>query len=555
MNTDDFNSGSQVPGSESGRKSNIKKIVAVILVIAIIVVSMSLWYFLTRPVTLMEVANREFNPGDTIDVAGTITNIEKYNTTYGPLTLLTLDDYENVSEIYKLVADSEKDYGIGDYYQTTLHFEEYEYNGDRIVTAKELYYTYLMPVAIAIMLEQVSFASGFQLVQVSTDGNGMAEYEVFTRNGDKFPLDMFNVSMEKWVGSLKMTYTHKTSLNLFANEYFFLSGGCRGCEKVDSMESLEDYTSENESIEYVDVNHNNLLDDNDVFRVNIPPTLDEYTINSYYLTVGGDWEEPNIAAGVKYLINWHKGFYEWYEIDNIGLSYVSEEKNGTLVDTTLEVSKIEREISLPFDQYNFSLHYDYTGDLPHYEPSKEVVEGIITINESISVEYDDANKNAKLDVEDRFIIRGLKNQTTALLILLDPTSSRVAEIEWIAGYGHIIGRLPEIDFDEGVLISGNPNQYRINATVPYWHPQLLANSTMKLLVSTSSSDIEPADVLVEDGVKKNYGGINVTFFDADKDTYLSTNDYFKIECDPGTTYHFRLFLFQKQVGHTVFDVE
>jgi hypothetical protein len=522
-----------------------KKIALVIIIGIILILSFTTWFFVFRTVRLEQLAIQYYSPGDEVKVGGIITDIEKHNTSYGPLTLLTLDE-SFVSEMYKIVVDNDIEYKIGDWFQTTFHFEEYDFNGNKIITAKELYLSYMLPISIGVVMDAVSFLGGFRLIPLSNDSTGATYYEVFMRNGDEYPLDRFNVSIKKGQSFTNGSADHRTFPALFAYEYLSLSGDYRDSETLDFMDSLEDSVSQNGTMEFIDVNSNGLLDDHDKLKLNLPPTKDEFSIETYCISIGGaSHEDRGFAWGREYLINWHNGPYEWFEINNIGLKHVSSEVNGTQANETLIISNMLDYGIIPVSDHDYLIRFKNPKSTSLGSYRVNVSKGIVHIVDNVYIEYNDTNDNSALDVNDVFIISGLDNQTAIEFnIFRAKDADTVGLISLVAGYGHIIGLLPDIELENAGLVQGTTNLYRVNVTTSYWHPQLMVNSTLRLLITNNSSEFEPFDIPLQIGVTQSFNGTNVTFFDADGDTYLSTGDYFEIECRSDDRYHFKLFMFK-----------
>jgi hypothetical protein len=547
MNKNDINGEKQKRRS----KRNKKKIAIVILIIIVILIPLiSYWYFFMRPITVEELYNREFKPGDSVEIIGEITDIEKHGTSYGELTLITLDDHEEASFVCQVMVDNEKTYKKGDEFTTTLHFDEYEFNGNKIVTAKKLFNTYLMPVYMTTVIDGVSFVGGILLELTSIDDKGTSTYEVLISDIEGLPIDIFNISLRKGTSTQNVEYTHKTSFDLFGSEWEKLSGEYQESEDIDFMKSLKDLVSENNMIEFEDVNSNGLLDDGDTFKVHIPPTADKRTIETYLLSIGG---KPGsiIIYGRKYIINWYKGVYEWnperFDKVNLILSYVSSEKNGTLSDTNLKIFKLLRGSAQHFQNYKFELFdHSYVSVLSGSIEPGVVIEG--GVDDRISVEYIDNNKNSMLDVDDLFIIRGLENQTIYYFVIEDQKNEFLNMFEWIVGYGKIIGRLPPVELENKGLLPDSTNQLKVEADVSYWHPQLLLNSTLFLELRTNDINNESVRLLIVDGVVGVHNGVNITFSDADKDSLLSTGDFFVIETEPNNSYFVEILFFKYKPG-------
>ena len=109
-------------------------------------------------------------------------DVEKHNTSYGEITLITLDDYQegekDYSFRYQIIADNNETYKKGDEFQTTLDFVEYDFNGAKITTADKLLNTYMMTIYMARVIDGVSYMAGIFLKLASIDGNGTSEYEI-----------------------------------------------------------------------------------------------------------------------------------------------------------------------------------------------------------------------------------------------------------------------------------------------------------------------------------------------------------------------------------------
>ncbi len=530
-----------------------------VLIIFLVVLSIFSWFFFIRPITTYELANRHFESGDSVELTGTITGIEKINTSYGPMTLLKLDKpipyrWGIPSDDYflcYLIGNNSKEYEIDDQIHVTLHFEEYQFNGNKIVTAKELYSPLFLPTSIATALDAFSFFAGFELIFHSVDENGNVMYEIFTPNGDQYFLDIFNVSLLKGEEySDDAVYDHVTEKNFFQKEYVSVTSCYQDNERIDFMDSLENGVSQNALIRYTDLNSNGLLDDHDLFTVNITPTADEYKIDSYLLLIGTeDLSLENIASGVKYIFNWYKGAFEQLEpryifseeyTKSVALTYVSHDENGNFVDTTVKISRVRLDGGHPYTQYYFLLTVNdtiyYHNQYNHYQLS----EGSISIDENISVEYIDADNNTLLDVDDLFIIRGLKNQSYVKLILFDDETygDMIAKLNWIVGHGYIKGNVPTIYFKKEKLIPGSENIYQLNVSVAYQHPILALNSTLRVSLYQDSVLILD-NVIVKAGVVGSYNGNRLSFVDADNDSYLSTDDYFTVECESNVIYEIK----------------
>jgi len=528
-------------------KKQKRMAVASFIIAILIIFSFFNWFFYTGPLDIYELANRHFEPGNTVDVEGTISSVETIDTNYGNFTVVKLDQYSDFglshdtypghSEAFKIRVDSDEEYNVGDKIQKTLHFEDHKFNDNCFLSAKEFILWQDMPTAIANAIDATSYIAGFILIHKTLETN-YSLYEVFTLNEDSYPLSILNVTLLKGKkvmdvdNSGVLSETVKNTIEMFANEYVYVSGGGYDeTQTIDFMQSLEDGVSQEGLIEFIDNNSNNLLDDHDIFKINIPATDDETVFESYLLTVGtkGLGGLDNIAAGVKYIINWHKGPFE-HEVSTelLSLSYLSEEENGSLIDTTFEVSRVNPVMELNYSNYQVNLDGSYIS-------GTHLSEGNKSIKDNISVEFIDSNKNELLDVGDILKIKGLENKSYVTLNIYGEQTNIVVRYPWIVGYGHIIGNIPEIELEDKGLISGDSGQYKIEVSPSFWHPELAISLTSKISLY-KDDELILDNVSINDGVIGSYNGKNVSFIDFDNNSYISSNDYFIIENEPSSTY-------------------
>lgn len=533
------------------KRSKNRKIVTVIAIIVLLLLSSVYNIFVKSDKKYVKDFDEiEFQPGDTYNLEGTITNVEKINTSYGQVTLLTLDKFLEMDEKYgwnfPSIVDDSKEYKIGDQFSKTLLFEEYRFNDNKIVTAKELWGSLLsIPTSIGIVTDAISFSNGFRLILKSTDASGTTEYEVFTPNGDSYPLKLLNASLR--IGNknqIDKICSQITSYVFFMGEYFFASEDLKDNEEVDFLESLDNYNSSKGMIQFIDKNSNCQLDDYDIFKVNILPTDDERILETYILSIGfGTGPFSHITGGSKHIINWYKGPYERQYNKRLALSYVQSIENE-IQNTTIRVSRIEMDECLSYNQYDFFVQ-DYHGQT--IGNCYGTIEYGSVVKDGITVEYIDTNKNKLLDVNDLFLIKGLENQTEYRFVLKDKKfNDRIGSINWIVGYGQVVGRIPDIELTNNGEISGSENEYKIDVSVPYWHSEFALNKTLRLSL-TKDSELILDNVSIHDGDVGLYNGKNISFFDANNDSYLSANDYFVLEGEDNLTYEIELFM--------LFDIE
>lgn len=132
--------------------------------------------------------------GTTVDVEGVVTGVDRWNTTYGPVVMLSLDGAQGCWMVF---GNPAMEYVAGERFRTTLHFQEYRINGERAVMAPELVcplptmYISLAVLSEASMLQSRGVGLAFSLYEP----DGWATYEVITRNRDAYPLDIFPLAL------------------------------------------------------------------------------------------------------------------------------------------------------------------------------------------------------------------------------------------------------------------------------------------------------------------------------------------------------------------------
>src|SRR2546427_532732 len=178
-----------------------RRVILVIAVSAIVVAAGFLvWEVFVRPRSLAEVYGFDhWSPGSTVTVVGTITSIERQNTSYGPAVYLGLDGGPGCAGVPSVASDPTAKYAIGARFQTTLHFQRYTINGDPAVSAPELQCPFPSGLrAIGTVLDAGSLYAGrLFLVYNGTESNGTVHYEIVTANGAAYPPDTLPATLRK----------------------------------------------------------------------------------------------------------------------------------------------------------------------------------------------------------------------------------------------------------------------------------------------------------------------------------------------------------------------
>lgn len=300
------------------------------------------------PISVSQLAKCDFYDGDVVELNGKIASVDSFFTNYGNYSLITLKDdiYDgHDNPLFYILANKSMNYTVGEEFKKTLHLKEIQINGNIIFSAEEFGIHLISLSSIRVAIDATSNVSGIELILKSSE-DGITQYEVFTKEDNGYPIDSINATLKKGIKSDgNFLYVNKSmiygesplgsmsvggseTLNNIENyefseqftgailfcalEYLSVSGGYADSNTIDSMKSLNDSTSDNGFIEFVDVNSNSLIDDHDIFIINITPTTNPETFETYFLLIGTDnlGENFEVAAGFKYILNWYDGAFE-----------------------------------------------------------------------------------------------------------------------------------------------------------------------------------------------------------------------------------------------------
>ncbi len=385
-----------------------------IMLAAIILSSVFLAYYVYDkvygPISVDELASREFKPGDVVVLEGTVSSSRTLNTTYGEINLVKLEGMDLPEDAYEIIADRE--YKAGEHFSKTLHFKEFRFNGVRLVTAPELFSTYLvLPSAIQVVTSSTSFLDGFALIPESCD-SPTNTYRVFTNSGDEYPITEFNMTLLRIRLNTDRSFDQRTFPALFVDEYLLL--GSIGPEDtrvenstlVDHSDSL-DTVSDNGTVSFTDTNSDGLLNNGDEFVVNIPPTYDEGEIDSYILFVSANNGSEEGYGGIAYMLNWYSGQYSLFDDHAfVSLKYEGDDRSGEQPEYRVSIYDSSMPVRVPLEDCRIVLDVEQDGE--------DVYDGYFELSSrewsleryNITVEYLDRNGDGSLDVGDEIIVSG-----------------------------------------------------------------------------------------------------------------------------------------------------
>ncbi len=543
---------------EPVRKPSPRRRVVLVIIVAAVVVTAGfvVWWEFIRPRTIAEVyAFDHFQPGTSVTVQGTITRIDRENTSYGPKVTLQLDGYTGCNTTLtpglgtgQVFGDPNATYTIGQTFQTTLHFQSYTINGDAAVSAPEL--ACPLPglfAAIGNVFDTISRIRGILLVYNASEPGGWQDYRIFTRNGEAYNLSVLPVSLAKSVPyqGNNPTLPAGSSVDsmarwglLLALQYIGATGGAANSEFpiVDRMSSLRDGTSVNGSLRFIDANGDGKLDDGDRLDVRLPPT----TANAWdtYLLQVGDLGGLNAtyAATEHFVLQGPEGPLD--PLLSSQRAMVDLAYNGTQpgppLQSTVRVASVPIGPARPLSAIRYSLVLNRPTSFSNLSGTLASLPA--TTATGVTFSFSDTNADNLLDAGDRFTVTGAANQTGLLLFLFDPDGG-IGELNWIVGYGAPVYGLPYT-----TLTVRGSGPWTIGADVASWSPDTALNGTLRATLLENGNAVLTNASLVN-GTVGTFANGSLSFTDADGDGYLSTGDYFTLSGNPADRYELDLTAF------------
>jgi len=482
-----------------------------------------------------------------------ITGVIYFNTTYGREVYLQLEGQTalmcNKSGFVR--GDIEKHYVVGERYKTTLHFESYDFNNLHGVWAEEL----VCPVPVVfesmgVVLDAISYVMGFYFLPVERNDSGWTSYEVITRDGGGYPLDLVNASLIKGVfgmsDGMQVIDTAASWITAATAWYVAISGGYRGMPVIDEIQSLENGTSRNGTMRFADVNGNGVLDDGDRFNLLMGDRGDP-GYQTYFLSIGGGMWPYGYVRGVKIILNGAHGPYQFLITHDEGgedthLRLV-EEQIGPKVISIIEVAQNKNATPMQLSQVDFKLKIS---GQPGEEIKGSLADLPVTTPDDVTIGYSDFDGNG-LDAGDRFTIGGIANRTGLTLEIWGKKGSTISGLSWIAGYGRVIGNIPQVELST----QDTHSPFTINVSVPWLHQEL--NLSRHLTVSLwENSTMMLDNITLANGSMNPFPGGSLTFIDGDADGFLSSRDYFVLHGNPQSDYKIEIYVLW---GYATFSKE
>lgn len=537
-------------------KRSRRKLLAILAAAAAVLGGFGIWQ-VVRPRTIAEVyAIDPMRAGDPIAVQGTITGIERENTSYGPRVYLRLDHNTLCSGprpwTANLLADPNASYRIGDSFQTTLHPEHFFIDGNPAVWSSALACPFpALPRVIGVVLDGISEVRHTLIVYNGTDSEGWSRYEIWTRNGYAFRADILPVVLHKALpvrgidprlpAGSTIDSTNRWKLwaeGLFGEVSPVISGRSDGFAIIDRMISIAEGTSVNGTLRFVDSGALGLLDSGDRIDVRLPSTAAPNHWQTYILTLGTHaFEMSTFVGAARLILVGPSGPLEVLAanrgIPRIDLDYAGTSGTST-GSMTVEVSRVRDRppalsvvrVAVGVDGSSTSLNN--ISDLP------------IPVSGGGSLAFTDVTGNGRLDPGDRFTVDGIRNRSE-VSVSLWAADEAIGSGSWIAGWGPVVGGGPYVEL---TTQGTGPGSWTIGTRVVVWSPELDLTRTLRAtLLENGVATV--SNVTLTHGATRTFANGNFTFNEVDGDGYLSTGDTFSVQAVqmiPRNSYMLRVYV-------------
>jgi hypothetical protein len=518
----------EVVTSTPEKAATRKKIMAVVLSLVIIIAGIGVWYFQFRAWSIEEVSNRvvgsQYAPGfdeslagRTITIAGRVTKIESYSTTFGLLSRVELDDFN----LLTLVEWGDLSIKVGDSISREVHFEWGHFNDVHRVFSQQLDFPVIVPaISIPTVMESVGCNSGICMVPRDDTSSNAVIIELFLSSGGAFPLGLFNATLGKGVNSWTM-------------EYIDVSKRYRDRPPVDFLASLEDGAGQNNNMTFVDANSNGMLDDHDYFETYLTRPSADSSVLTYLLTVNNlQATGDSVLEGICYIVMTNEGVFRISNPPEFmanpyhfgRLQRISEYEASDGITTEIVVTDVWGP-PLSIDESGCRLMFEY------YSPILEcsnLVDGVVAIRGNISITFTDSDRDGYLNGGDYFIVNGLENWTEYTLGVIIYNGTQIG-FKWTTGIGAHIASMPVIEWKSPAPLDQPTNRlFKIQIDRMYGIPGLAFDDPDRLMVVDLHMDGIPAFSarnLTED-FNNSSSGFNLTFIDADENGFINSGDYF-----------------------------
>jgi hypothetical protein len=529
-----------------------KRLVAIVIVIIMTGAASFFYWQYTKPKSIHTIYQdldkvkqtfRTYKPGDEVPVTGRITAIEDFNTTNGPVRIVMLDGAPRSEGI---IVDPGTDCKIGDQFTATLHFKQYRYNNDSVVSAEELFGPLpFLPLELSRVIHGVSVVSS-GMVLLPGNLYGHIELRVFATVFEPhggYPLELVDLTLRKGkhFGALDVA-----GLTL-GNGSAIIDGTVVEWDPtdypvVDSISALN-RTSANGIVEFVDAGNMGRLDGGDSFILNVSLTPDAGSYESYLLQL----QVRGMFELAQYIVVGNEGPLRYItEPSFLQVKAVSDVPDANGRKLTIMVACSVGQSLFPYDRYDWELYESNSGTSSKGKLGDDSSAG--NVPGKPSLRYTDVNANGLLDYPDEIVIINVApmreysiSLTTVIYWTKNSDSSPKNGGTWQYGLRWISGLGICPSYGSYVRMNSSqtsPGTFRVNISEMYGEPGIeLKMGNNGVILSQSGTEI--LNTTLVDGPLGG-SGTTLNFTDADSNGYINEGDFFSLTGAPGESYALKL---------------
>lgn len=528
-----------------------RRLVAIAIVILIIGAASFLYWQYTKPKSIHTIYQdldkvkqtfKNYKPGDEVPVTGKITAIEDFNTTGGPVRIVMLD-WAPRSE--GIIISPGSDHKVGDQFTTTLHFKQYRYNNDTIVSAKELFGPLpFVPLEMSNVIHDVSVGrSGLVLLPARTlTGIEVSVFATIFEPHGGYPLDLIDVTFHKGKHFGGQDMIGLPGMENASIEGSNIKRDSTDYPVVDSICSLDNRSSKG-IMEFLDAGNIGRLDGGDRFILHVSLTPDAESFESYFLLL----RAKSMFELAQYIVVGNLGPLRYItEPSFLQVKAVSDVPDANGSKLTLMISCSVGSSLFPYYRYDWELcegnsGTSTTGKLGDDSPAGNVLGNPL-------LKYRDVNANGLLDYPDQIVISNVAHLreysiilTTSIYWTKNSASSPENggkwhySLRWISGLGicPYLGSYIRMNYSQT-----SAGSFRVNISEMYGEPGAsLAWGNIRVALSQNGSEVLNGSLAPG---PMNGTGVVLDFLDIDGNNYINEGDSFNLTGAPGASYSLKL---------------
>ncbi len=545
---------------DTPRRRNRRIVLGIIVIALIVGASLPIYYFLFRVPPMDEFLATVYKEGDRAAFRVHVTDHELLETSYGTVTLVRFDE---VWPPFAFFGDRRNSYPIGERCTTEVAFHRYEIDNESVVLPQE----YLLGFYLSMepTFHRISLHAGMGLEGAAYDAaNATYEVEVkaFEYTNNTFAKDQYDHALnrnrlpERWVQFYRERAEDGfagAARPLLITHYIVLSNMV--AFGADSSAQRERDTFLPDRVALTDPDEDGRLSVGDRIAVELGPTRDRYTFETYKLSLNG------ILSGYCPILNWHAG--PFYSIGGqsgytLGWSEVrGREPNGT----TIEQLTVHRTwgAPAPMSETEVQLYKMREHVLTLMTLTDKTITTFTDDGTDAEVSFADTNDNGQIDGGDRFELNGLELYQTYEVRVIHRDRTRLSW-EFVPSLGLQRARWPVLMFAPPEHINDHITLAldRVEAYFPrlgdlqfeLWVPTV--NVTLVLdRLNALFADATGEETEVHPSRTVGAATLNLTIVDTDENGYYTPQDRIVIRgLDEGDPYRLTV----RFTGQTVSNI-